>query len=218
MIEASLAERLRDESGQLRLLPLWVSMPIVNPLGATLLLAAMLVAQGSASLPWVFPGDFRERLCISDLVVSGTIQETVQAGSRTVDGTKVTANVARLRVDRVFEGNAAERELRITWFNLHWEMTGKGFAYSGPPLADFRPGKRYLVFFRLARSGWEVAMRNRGGAGGDSATRLELRPVASACLGAISRAGRGTGRLCAFPACSTAGDDRGSRVIFLLRL
>ena len=133
-------------------------MAIVNPLGATLLLAAMLAAQGSASLPWVFPGDFRERLRISDLVVSGTIEETVQAGNRIVDGTKVTANVARFRVDRVFQGNAAERELRITWFTLYWEMTGKGFAYSGPPLADFRPGKRYLVFLRRARPGWQVAM------------------------------------------------------------
>jgi hypothetical protein len=80
-------------------------MPIVNSLGTTLLVAAMAAAQGS--LPWVFPGDFRERLRISDLVVSGTIQETVQAGNRIVDGTKVTANVARLRVDRVFQGNAA---------------------------------------------------------------------------------------------------------------
>jgi hypothetical protein len=131
---------------------------VVYPLGTTLLVAAMAAAQGS--LPWVFPGDFRERLRISDLVVSGTIEETVQAGSRIVGGTKVTANVARLRVDRVFEGSAPGRELRITWFTLYWEMTGKGFAYSGPPLADFRPGKRYLVFLRRARSGWEVAIRS----------------------------------------------------------
>ena len=139
-------------------LPLWVSMPIVNPLGVTLLLAAMLAAQGSASLPWVSLGDFRERLRISDLVVSGTIEVTAQAGGHTVDGTKVTANVAHLRVDRVFQGNAPGRELRFTWFTLRWEAMGKGFAYSGPPLADFRPGKRYLVFLRRARSGWEVAM------------------------------------------------------------
>jgi hypothetical protein len=36
--------------------------------------------------------------------------------------------------------------------------TGGGFAYSGPALADFHPGKRYLIFLKRARSGWEVAM------------------------------------------------------------
>ena len=133
-------------------------MPIVNLIGATLLLAAMVAAQVSASLPWVFPGDFRERLRMSGLVVSGTIEETIQAGRHTVDGTKVMANVARLRVDRVFQGNAEGNEVRFTWFTLRWETGGKGFAYSGPPLADLRPGKRYLVFLRRARSGWEVAM------------------------------------------------------------
>jgi len=59
----------------------------------------------------------------------------------------------------LFQGNAGGNEVRFTWFTLRWEATGKGgFGYSGPPLADFRPGKRYLVFLRRARSGWEVAM------------------------------------------------------------
>ena len=56
----------QNPSGVLPLL--WVSMPTVNPLVATLLVAAMAAAQGS--LPWFFPGDFRERLRMSDLVVS----------------------------------------------------------------------------------------------------------------------------------------------------
>jgi hypothetical protein len=95
---------------------------------------------------------------MSDLVVSGTIEETFRVGTRTVDSTEVTANVARVRVDRVFQGSAAEERLRFTWFALRMPTTGGGFAYSGSPLTDFRPGRRYLVFLKRARSGWEVSM------------------------------------------------------------
>jgi len=135
-----------------------VSMLMMHLLTATLLLAAMLAPQASTSLPWVFPDDFRERLRMSDLVLSGTIKESIRDGSRTVDGTKVTTNVAHVRVDRVFQGNAARGMLRFTWFSLYMVTTGGGFAYSGPPLADFRPGKRYLIFLKRARSGWTVSM------------------------------------------------------------
>jgi len=114
-------------------------MPIVNLIGATLLLAAMVAAQVSASLPWVFPGDFRERLRMSGLVVSGTIEETIQAGRHTVDGTKVMANVARLRVDRVFQGNAEGNEVRFTWFTLRWETGGKGLPTPGRRLQTSAP-------------------------------------------------------------------------------
>ncbi|HXJ93898.1 MAG TPA: hypothetical protein VMT20_13695 [Terriglobia bacterium] len=132
---------------------------VVNPLTATLLLWGMVAAQGSASLPWIFPGDFRERLRISDLVVSGMIEHTSRVGGRVVDGTDVTANIAHFRVDRVFQRSAAGEKLqRFTWFTLRVSTTGRGFAYSGPPLADFRSGKRYLVFLKRAGSGWEVAM------------------------------------------------------------
>jgi hypothetical protein len=127
-------------------------------LGPTFFVAAMVADQDSASLPWVYPGDFRDCLRISDLVVSGAIYKIIQAGNRTVDGTRVTANLARLHVDRVFGGNCTERALRFTWFTPLFETTGKGFVYSGPPLADFRQGRRCLVFLRRARSRWEVAM------------------------------------------------------------
>ena len=125
---------------------------------AALLLAAMPAPQASRSLPWIFPGNFRERRRMSGLVVSGTVEETDKAGNHTVDSTRVTANVARLQVDHVFEGNCTEREQRFTWFAQRFETTGTGFVYSGPPLADFRIGRRYLVFLNRARSRWEVAM------------------------------------------------------------
>ena len=71
---------------------------------------------------------------------------------------KVRADTASLRVDRVFQGNCAERELRFAWFALRFETTRQGFVYSGPPLAHFRPGQRCLVVLRRVGFGWEVAM------------------------------------------------------------
>jgi hypothetical protein len=61
----------------------------MQSLKVTLLPAAMLALQSSTSLPWVFPGDFRDRLRISDLVVSGTVEGTSCAGSKVVDGVRV---------------------------------------------------------------------------------------------------------------------------------
>lgn len=127
--------------------------------GLTFLVVAMLSPQASTRLPWIFPGDFRDRLRMSDLVVSGIISGTAQTGVRTVDGAKAMAHVASIRVDRVFQGSAPGRQLRFTWFSLYMRVEkGYGFAYSGPPLADFRPGKRYLLFLKRAGSDWEVAM------------------------------------------------------------
>jgi hypothetical protein len=122
------------------------------------LLASMLVAQNSNSLPWAMPGDFLQRLRISDLVVSGTVESSSPRGVQTVDGAKLATNTARLRVDRVFQGKTRE-ELQFTWFTFFVDV-GKpgGFAYSGPPVADFRPRKRYLVFLKRDKSSWVVAM------------------------------------------------------------
>jgi hypothetical protein len=135
-----------------------VSILTMDSLAVTMLVAAMLGSPGPTSLPWIFPGDFRERLGMSGLVVSGTIEETFREGSRTVDGTEVTANIAHVRVDRVFQGNVTGKELQFTWFTMHIQTTGRGFIYSGPPLADFRRGNRYLIFLKRGRSGWDVAM------------------------------------------------------------
>jgi hypothetical protein len=118
------------------------------------LLATMLIPQNS--LPWKMPGNFLQRLHISDFVVSGTVESLSPAGAETVDDVKLTATTSRLRVDRVFQGEA-EEEIQFTWFKLYTEGEG-GYAYSGPPLADFRPRKRYLVFLKRDKSGWVVAM------------------------------------------------------------
>jgi hypothetical protein len=118
------------------------------------LLASVLIPANH--FPWTMPGNFLQRMHISEVVVSGTIEFLSPAGVETVDGEELTATTARLRVDRVFQGEAAE-ELRFTWFALHTKRVG-GWAYSGPPLAEFRPHKRYLVFLKRGKSGWVVAM------------------------------------------------------------
>ena len=114
----------------------------------------MLIPQNS--FPWTMPGDFLKRLHISDVVVSGTVESLTPAGVEAVDGEKLTATTAHLRVDRVFQGEAEEK-IQFTWFTLHRDGAG-GWAYSGPPLADFRPHKRYLVFLEREKFDWVVAM------------------------------------------------------------
>ena len=95
---------------------------------------------------------------MSDLVVSGTIEETLPAGTRTVDGTKVNAHIARVRVDRVFQGEHHAREASVCLVHFANDDDRKGVRLSGPPLADFRLGNRYLIFLKRARLGWDVAM------------------------------------------------------------
>lgn len=107
------------------------------------------------ALPWVFPGDFRERIRISDLVISGAI-ETAAVGIQSVDAVEVRSNLARVRVDRVFKGHCP-LALQFKWFKL-WSAAGKGTLYSGPPIADFRAHERYLIFLKQGEQGWVVAM------------------------------------------------------------
>lgn len=134
-----------------------VSMVVVQVATTITLLLVMFAPQVSTAYPWVYPGDFRERFRMSDLVVAGTVEETAATGTRIVDGTEVTANVAGVRVDRIFQGEAPGDELRFRWFSPYMGTSG-GFVYSGPPLANFRPNHRYLIFLKRRSSGWEVAM------------------------------------------------------------
>jgi hypothetical protein len=132
-------------------------------LPTALFLSLMLVSQNT--LPWTMPG-FLQCLQISDLVASGTIESSTPLGVRTIDGIRLDANTAHLRVDRVFQGKAAG-EIRFTWFTIPMNNV----AYSGPPPANLRPHKRYLVFLKRESSGWVVAMPAY-------ALELELAPEA----------------------------------------
>jgi hypothetical protein len=102
------------------------------------------------------PGDFVERLRISDLVVSGTVESSMPHEVQIVDGEMLNAHTSILRVDRVFKGEA-RKQLQFSWFTIRWDGTS-GYGYSGPPLASFQPRHRYLVFLKRDNSGWAVAM------------------------------------------------------------
>jgi hypothetical protein len=121
------------------------------------LVSILLPAPAQLRLPWTFPGDFRDRLHISDLVVSGTIEDTSAIGVQTVDHIELVGNVARVRVDRVFQGSASG-EIQFVWYRLYVPPTGGGVVSSLPPPANFRPHERYLIFLKQRTTGWVVAM------------------------------------------------------------
>lgn len=122
------------------------------------LVSILLPARAQIHIPWTFPGgDFRDRLRISDLVVSGTIEHTSTAGVQTVDHVELVANVARLRVDRVFQGSA-RTEVRFVWYRLYGRPSRRNVVGSLPPTANFRPHERYLIFLKQSTNGWVVAM------------------------------------------------------------
>ena len=106
--------------------------------------------------PWVYPGDFREQLRQADLVVSGTIRSTTPSKTRLIQGVDLRSNYAEIDSDRVFKGAANNGILRFAWFSP--APTASGFAYAGPPLANFAVGKRYLVFLRKDDAGYVVTI------------------------------------------------------------
>lgn len=124
---------------------------------AACLVWVLLPASAQVRVPWTFPGDFRDRLQISDLVVSGTIEDKSTNGVQTVDHIELLGNVAHLRVDRVFHGSA-RGEVPFLWYRLYAPPTGGGVVGSLPPVANFRPHERYLVFLKKGTTGRVVAM------------------------------------------------------------
>ncbi len=140
----------------------------------------LLPAPAQIRMPWTFPGDFRDRLRISDLVVSGTIERTSTAGVQTVDHVELVGNVARLRVDRVFQGSA-RGEVPFVWYRLYVPPTGGGIVGSLPPTANFRPHERYLIFLKQRTSGWVVAIPLY-------AIEVKLAPTPSGAMGDLSQA------------------------------
>ena len=106
--------------------------------------------------PWVYPGDFRERVRQSDLVVSGTVLDTVSGTTRVVDAVKLTSNQAHIEIDRIFKGQASERRLHFLWYSP--APVEGGVIYSGPPLANFVAGRRLMVFLRKGLAGYVVTM------------------------------------------------------------
>lgn len=117
----------------------------------------LLPASAQVRIPWTFPGNFRDRMQISDLVASGTIEDTSATGVQTVDHIKLVGNVAQFRVDRVFQGRARGR-VQFVWYGLYAPSKSGGVVGSMPPSANFRPHERYLVFLKQKTDRWVVAM------------------------------------------------------------
>jgi hypothetical protein len=110
------------------------------------------------SYPWVVPGDFKERLLMSDLVIAATMRSTSRIGLQSVDGIELTALRAECDVDRVFKGQATDH-VRFTWFSFAPPPKDSGGVVgSTPPIASFRSGTRYLVFLRRQHTQWVVSV------------------------------------------------------------
>jgi hypothetical protein len=125
---------------------------------AACLVSILLPASAQVRMPWTFPGNVGDRLRISDLVVSGTIEDTSAVGVQTVEHIELLGNIARVRIDRVFQGSASG-ELQFVWFRLYVPPTSSGGVVGSlPPPANFRPHERYLIFLKQRTSGWIVAM------------------------------------------------------------
>jgi hypothetical protein len=110
----------------------------------------------SLRYPWVYPGDFTERITRADLIISGTVVSTLRGKRRIVDGVEVSANEAKIGIDRIFKGKVKSATIQFLWFSP--APASGGVIYSGPPLADFRPNVRYLVFLRYDPTGSVVTI------------------------------------------------------------
>ena len=137
----------------------FVMKTVLLPLLFVSLLTAEMVQPAAAQVkyPWVYPGNFRERVTQADLVVSGTIVSTVPSGPRVVDQVELTSNQASIEVDRVFKGQASDRTTHFVWFSPA-PIKGGGVIYSGPPLAKFVAGQRFMVFLRKDATTYVVIM------------------------------------------------------------
>ena len=122
-------------------------------------LVALAGAQPRTSVryPWVYPGNFNERIRQADVIVSGTIVSTVAENTQVLNGVEVTSNKADIRADRIFKGRANARTVLFLWFSPA-PVSGVGVISSLPPLAHFVKGKWYLVFLRRNQTGYIVIM------------------------------------------------------------
>ncbi|HWR17942.1 MAG TPA: hypothetical protein VN577_24145 [Terriglobales bacterium] len=106
--------------------------------------------------PWVIPGDFKQRIESSDLVLSGTVVSISPMGGEDVDGIELRAQRTQIKDDRLYKGQFV-RMLTFKWYTGAIRTEG-GIVGSGPPHANFQNGFRYLVFLRRVRDTWQVTL------------------------------------------------------------
>lgn len=102
--------------------------------------------------------NFDQRLNYSDLVCSATIMDTWRTGGTLAIDSSVTAeNLARADVESVFKGKLTSATIIFRWYS--WPAGPGGYVYAGPPLADLRSERRYLLFLRSdGTTGWRVTV------------------------------------------------------------
>jgi len=130
--------------------------PVITLGLAVLLFLGPCVAAGDDP-PVAYLG-FDQRLNYSDLVCSATIMDTWRTGGTLPLDSSVTAeNVARADVESVFKGKLTSATITFRWYS--WPAGPGGYVYAGPPLADLRSERRYLLFLRSdGLTGWRVTV------------------------------------------------------------
>jgi hypothetical protein len=98
-------------------------------------------------LPFKYLSTLKARWSEADIVCTATVSEVAPTGDLPViEGTKVREYIVSANVDRVFKGSWAEQRVAFRSYGLY---SAEGIVqYVGPPLADFQPNSRYLLFLR----------------------------------------------------------------------
>ena len=131
-------------------------VPVITLSLAVLFFAGLCAA--AADDPPVGYLSFDQRLNYSDLVCSATIIDTWRTvGTSPVDSSGTAENLVRADVESVFKGKLASATIIFRWYS--WPAGPGGYVYVGPPLADLRSERRYLLFLRSEGStGWRVTV------------------------------------------------------------
>ncbi|PYT72371.1 MAG: hypothetical protein DMG39_10125 [Acidobacteria bacterium] len=136
--------------------------PVIT-LGLAVLFVSGLCASAGDDPPLAYL-NLDQRLNYSDLVCSATIIDTWRTGGKLAVDSSVTAeNLARADVQSVFKGKLTSATITFRWFSWPGPMDPiagpSGYVYAGPPLADLRNERRYLLFLRSDGStGWSVTV------------------------------------------------------------
>jgi len=125
--------------------------PVIT-LGLAVLFVSGLCASAGDDPPLAYL-NLDQRLNYSDLVCSATIIDTWRTGGKLAVDSSVTAeNLARADVQSVFKGKLTSATITFRWFSWPGPMDPiagpSGYVYAGPPLADLRNERRYLLFLR----------------------------------------------------------------------
>jgi hypothetical protein len=119
----------------------------VRAVALTFALFGACVTCQAEHLPFKYLSSLQARWDAAEFVCTATVSDVVSSGGLPViEGTLVVELHIEAAVDRVFKGNWTPQTITFRSFGLR---SPDGILnYIGPPLADFRPNSRYLLFLR----------------------------------------------------------------------